>query len=173
MGSSFQSPNRRLVPAPIDERQPKPDQGLTLLGSGNTKYPTCPEEAKLETFDNKWPESNYVVELECPEFTSLCPKTGQPDFARFTIAYIPDKKLVESKSLKLYLFSFRNHGEFHEDVTNRIAYDLFELMKPKALVIRGDFYPRGGISINPLVTLGNMRLCQQILDNWRLCKLGT
>ena len=83
---------------------------LKQLGSGATKYPQTPEEAQLETFDNRWPEAPYVVELECPEFTSLCPKTGQPDFAQFKIIYVPDKKLVESKALKLYLFSFRNHG---------------------------------------------------------------
>jgi len=85
-----------------------------------------------------------------------CPKTGQPDFAKITIGYIPDKRLVESKALKLYLFSFRNHGEFHEDVTNRIAHDLFAAMEgPKILVVRGDFFPRGGISINPNVVLPN------------------
>jgi len=126
---------------------------LSLLGSGETKYPTKPEEAILETFDNKWPGHKYVVEFECPEFTSLCPKTGQPDFAKFTIAYIPDVKMIESKALKLYLFSFRNHGEFHEDVTNRIAHDLFEIMQPHILLVRGDFYPRGGLSINPTVVL--------------------
>jgi len=129
---------------------------LSLLGQGATKYPQKPEDAILETFANKWPGSNYVVELECPEFTSLCPKTGQPDFAKITIGYIPDKRLVESKALKLYLFSFRNHGEFHEDVTNRIAHDLFAAMEgPKILVVRGDFFPRGGISINPNVVLPN------------------
>lgn len=126
---------------------------LTLLGQNRTKYPSCPEEAKLETFDNKWPNNLYTVELECPEFTSLCPKTGQPDFAKFNIVYVPNKKLVESKSLKLYLFSFRNHGEFHESVTNRVAHDLYELMEPYIIIVRGDFYPRGGISINPVVIL--------------------
>jgi len=128
-------------------------KGITLLGQSKTKYPTCPEEAILETFDNKWPDRKYVVEFEIPEFTSLCPKTHQPDFAKFSIAYIPDIKMIESKALKLYMFSFRNHGEFHEDVTNRIAYDLFEVMKPHILLVRGDFYPRGGISINPTVVL--------------------
>jgi 7-cyano-7-deazaguanine reductase len=127
---------------------------LSLLGQGATKYPQKPEDAVLETFANRWPENDYVVELECPEFTSLCPKTGQPDFARITIAYMPDRRLIESKALKLYLFSFRNHGEFHEDVTNRIAHDLFRAMdSPKVLIVRGEFYPRGGISINPCVIL--------------------
>lgn len=128
---------------------------LTLLGQGQTKYPHSPEEAKLEYFLNRWPDNDYIVEFECPEFTSLCPKTGQPDFGKFLILYIPDQKLVESKSLKLYLFSFRNHGEFHESVTNRIAHDLYNLLHPKILVVRGDFYPRGGISINPTVILPN------------------
>lgn len=143
---------------------------LQQLGSGNTKYPQRPEDAVLETFDNKWPDNKYVVELECPEFTSLCPKTGQPDFATFRILYIPDKKLVESKALKLYLFSFRNHGEFHESVTNRIAYDLFEAMHPCIIMVRGDFYPRGGISINPTVILppGNSfpQYHKMIMDVW-------
>ena len=126
---------------------------LQQLGSGNTKYPQTPEEANLETFENRWPDAPYVVELECPEFTSLCPKTGQPDFAVFKIIYVPDKKLIESKALKLYLFSFRNHGEFHESVTNRIAWDLFNAMLPHVIMVRGDFFPRGGISINPTVIL--------------------
>lgn len=126
---------------------------LVQLGSGHTKYPQRPEDAQLETFDNRWPDAPYVVELECPEFTSLCPKTGQPDFATFKIIYVPDRKLVESKALKLYLFSFRNHGEFHESVVERIAHDLYDAIKPKILIVRGDFYPRGGISINPTAIL--------------------
>lgn len=144
-------------------------KNLQQLGSGHTKYPQTPEEAVLETFDNKWPESDYVVELECPEFTSLCPKTGQPDFAVFKILYIPHKKLIESKALKLYLFSFRNHGEFHESVTNRIAHDLYEAMHPKIIMVRGDFYPRGGISINPTVVLPgsfSMKSWKMITDVW-------
>lgn len=150
-----------------------PTGNLTLLGSGKTKYPTNPEEAILETFENRWPENDYVVELECPEFTSLCPKTGQPDFARITIGYIPGPRLVESKALKLYLFSFRNHGEFHESVVNRIASDLVIAMDPKALVVRGDFYPRGGISINPTVMIGDPILCGMIQHHWHLCKSAT
>lgn len=149
------------------------EDNLTLLGQGKTKYPTNPDEAKLETFDNKWPDNFYTVEFECPEFTSLCPKTGQPDFAKFSIIYIPNKKLVESKSLKLYLFSFRNHGEFHESVTNKVAHDLYELMKPHIIVVRGDFYPRGGISINPVVILPqphNKNLLETCLSVWEKTK---
>lgn len=156
-----------------NERREGVAEHLNLLGQGKTKYPTCPEEAVLETFDNKWPDNRYIVELECPEFTSLCPRTNQPDFARLTIAYIPDRLLIESKALKLYLFSFRAHGEFHESVTNRIATDLFEAMHPKALVIRGDFYPRGGISINPVVEMGDPIECEAIRTRWSLCKPAT
>ena len=88
---------------------------------------------------------------ERDEFTSLCPKTGQPDHARMEIVYVPNKLMIESKSLKLYLFSFRNTGEFHEDVCNRIANDLFDLLKPDYLRVYGDFAPRGGLAIKPLV----------------------
>lgn len=126
---------------------------LTLLGQGATNYPTKYDPSVLESFENKFPDNEYTVELECPEFTSLCPKTSQPDFANITIHYAPDKRLVESKSLKLYLFSFRNEGSFHEDCVNKIARDLFALMNPKWITVRGDFMPRGGISINPEVTL--------------------
>ncbi|MCM1337058.1 MAG: preQ(1) synthase [Candidatus Amulumruptor caecigallinarius] len=122
---------------------------VTLLGSKATEYPTdyCP--TLLQTFTNLHPEHDYVVSLDCPEFTSLCPKTGQPDFARIIINYIPDLKMVESKSLKLYLFSFRNHGDFHEDCVNIILHDLRELMQPRYIEVLGLFTPRGGISIHP------------------------
>ena len=103
----------------------------------------------LEAFDNKHPDNDYWVRFNCPEFTSLCPITGQPDFAEIRIGYIPDIKMVESKSLKLYLFSFRNHGAFHEDCVNIIMKDLVKLMDPKYLEVTGWFMPRGGISIYP------------------------
>ena len=103
----------------------------------------------LETFKNKHPEHDYLVTFNCPEFTSLCPKTGQPDFAKIIINYIPDEDMVESKSLKLYLFSFRNHGDFHEDCVNIIMKDLVRLMRPRYLEVIGLFTPRGGISIYP------------------------
>ena len=123
--------------------------GVTLLGNTGVKYPTdyCPE--MLETFDNKHPDNEYLVTFTCPEFTALCPKTGQPDFGKIIISYIPRTKMVESKSLKLYLFSFRNHGDFHEDVVNIILNDLWALMQPRYLEVIGRFMPRGGISINP------------------------
>lgn len=108
----------------------------------------------LEAFDNKHPENDYWVKFNSPEFTSLCPITGQPDFATLYISYIPDEKLVESKSLKLYLFSFRNHGAFHEDCINIIMKDLIKLMNPRYIEIWGKFLPRGGLSIDPYSNYG-------------------
>jgi len=105
----------------------------------------------LDTFDNRHPDRDYWVTFTAPEFTTLCPITGQPDFATLTIRYIPAKRMVESKSLKLYLFGFRNHGDFHEDVVNIIYNDLFKLLKPKYLEVVGKFAARGGISIDPFV----------------------
>ena len=129
--------------------------GVTLLGNTATRYPDQYAPEVLETFDNKHPESEYLVTFTCPEFTSLCPKTGQPDFAKIIINYIPREKMVESKSLKLYLFSFRNHGDFHEDCVNIIMKDLVKLMDPKYLEVIGLFTPRGGISIYPFANYGD------------------
>ena len=123
---------------------------LTLLGNKKTEYDfSKPNKNILETFENT--AGNLVVPFVCHEFTSLCPVTNQPDFATFEILYIPDKKGVESKSLKMYLFSFRNHGEFHEEVTARIANDIFETIQPRCIRVFGDFHVRGGIAIQPLV----------------------
>ena len=108
----------------------------------------------LESFDNKHPGNDYWVKFNCPEFTSLCPITGQPDFATIYLSYIPDKKLVESKSMKLYLFSFRNHGAFHEDCMNIIMKDLIALLEPKYIEVWGKFLPRGGLSIDPFCNYG-------------------
>ncbi|MDE7125335.1 MAG: preQ(1) synthase [Muribaculaceae bacterium] len=124
-------------------------QGVTLLGNTGVKYPVQYSPEILETFKNKHPENEYLVTFTCPEFTSLCPKTGQPDFAKIIINYIPREDMVESKSLKLYLFSFRNHGDFHEDCVNIIMKDLVNLMNPRYLEVIGLFTPRGGISIYP------------------------
>jgi len=123
--------------------------GVTLLGDTATRYPDRYAPEVLETFVNKHPGREYLVTFLCPEFTSLCPKTGQPDFARILISYIPRERMVESKSLKLYLFSFRNHGDFHEDCVNIILNDLWELMDPKYIEVKGIFTPRGGIAIHP------------------------
>ena len=112
------------------------------------------DKSVLESFDNKHPDRDYWVKFNCPEFTSLCPITGQPDFASIYIRYIPDKKMLESKSLKLYLFSFRNHGAFHEDCVNIILNDLVELLKPRYIEVVGKFLPRGGISIDPWCNYG-------------------
>lgn len=129
--------------------------GCTLLGNQGVKYPTEYSPEILETFRNKHPENEYLVTFTCPEFTSLCPKTGQPDFAKIIINYIPREDMVESKSLKLYLFSFRNHGDFHEDCVNIIMKDLVRLMNPRYLEVTGLFTPRGGISIYPFANYGD------------------
>ena len=130
------------------------NEGLKKLGSQETSYPSEYSAELLETFDNKHPDNDYFVKFNCPEFTSLCPITGQPDFATIYISYVPDIKMVESKSLKLYLFSFRNHGDFHEDVVNVIMKDLIRLMNPKYIEVWGKFLPRGGISIDPYCNYG-------------------
>ena len=126
-------------------------EGVTLLGDQNTKYRYDYDPSVLETFVNKHQDNDYVVTLDAYEFTSTCPRTGQPDFAKVVISYIPSEKMVESKSLKLYLFSFRNHGDFHEDCMNIIMKDLIKLMDPKYIEVKGVFSPRGGISIFPFV----------------------
>ena len=128
--------------------------GVTHLGSNETSYASQYDPSLLECFDNKHPDNDYWVTFNCPEFTSLCPKTGQPDFASITIQYVPGTKMVESKSLKLYLFSFRNHGDFHEDCVNIIMKDLIKLMDPKYIEVYGRFLPRGGISIDPWCNYG-------------------
>ena len=130
------------------------DEGLELLGNQQVSYPTDYAPEMLETFQNKHPENDYFVKFNCPEFTSLCPITGQPDFATIYINYVPDERMVESKSLKLYLFSFRNHGDLHEDCVNTIMKDLIELMDPKYIEVWGEFTPRGGISIHPYANYG-------------------
>jgi 7-cyano-7-deazaguanine reductase len=120
---------------------------LTQLG-GKTELPASPEEARLERVANPQADVSYCVRFTAPEFTSLCPMTGQPDFAHLVIDYIPDAFLVESKSLKLFLGAFRNHGAFHEDCTISIARRLVDLLSPRWLRIGGYWYPRGGIPID-------------------------
>ncbi len=121
---------------------------LTLLGKKEAGFPRSPEEAKLESFKNQYPARKYTIQFVCPEFTSLCPKTGQPDFATIYINYVPDQLCIESKSLKLYLASYRNHGAFHEHVTNKILDDIVEACRPQWAEVIGKFNVRGGISIN-------------------------
>ena len=130
-------------------------EGVSSLGAAGVKYPTQYAPEVLETFINKHPDIEYLVTFTCPEFTSLCPKTGQPDFAKILINYMPRERMVESKSLKLYLFSFRNHGDFHEDCINIIMKDLVKLMDPRYLEVIGLFTPRGGISIYPFANYGD------------------
>ena len=130
-------------------------QGVTLLGNQGTVYADNYAPQVLETFPNKHPENEYLVTFNCPEFTTLCPKTGQPDFGKIIINYIPRERMVESKSLKLYLFSFRNHGDFHEDCVNIIMKDLVKLMDPRYLEVVGVFMPRGGTSIYPFANYGD------------------
>jgi 7-cyano-7-deazaguanine reductase len=120
---------------------------LTLLGQPSP-LPESPDAAVLETVANPHPGSLYMVRLTCPEFTSLCPITGQPDFAHIVIDYVPAATILESKSLKLYLAAFRNHGAFHEDCTVAIARRLVETLSPRWLRIAGYWYPRGGIPID-------------------------
>ena len=129
-------------------------QGVTSLGNQHTAYTFDYDPSLLETFINKNPGRDYFVQFNCPEFTSLCPKTGQPDYATLYISYVPDQRMVESKSLKLYLFSFRNHGDFHEDCVNIIMDDLIHAMDPKYIEVWGKFLPRGGISIDPYCNYG-------------------
>lgn len=143
-------------------------QGVTLLGDTETSYLYDYDPTVLETFLNKHPETDYLVTFDGYEFTSLCPKTGQPDFANVFISYIPNEKMVESKSLKLYLFSFRNHGDFHEDCMNIILNDLYELMKPKYIEVFGLFTPRGGISIYPFVNKVNPDFATPELKNFEM-----
>ena len=126
---------------------------LKALGS-KTSYATDYAPEVLESFENKHQENDYWVKFNCPEFTTLCPITGQPDFAEIIISYLPGERMVESKSLKLYLFSFRNHGDFHEDCVNIIMKDLIALMSPKYIEVTGLFTPRGGISIHPYANYG-------------------
>jgi 7-cyano-7-deazaguanine reductase len=123
---------------------------LTHLGGATHYRYQDPDAAILECFSNQHRSELSVIGLDCPEFTSLCPMTGQPDFGTIHIHYVPGDFCVESKSLKLYLGAFRNHGSFHEDCVNRIADDLKDRVRPRYLRVFGDFRPRGGIAIRPL-----------------------
>ena len=126
-----------------------PDEpNLSLLGRSETRLPSSPDEAQLETFPNRSPERDYWIQLDCPEFTSLCPVTGQPDFAKLLIRYIPDERCVETKSLKFYLASYRNRPSFNEEVVNRILNDLVAATDPRRMTVKGQFGARGGIALS-------------------------
>jgi 7-cyano-7-deazaguanine reductase len=149
---------QKKVPTTLTKaKQPSRSQELEgfKLGEDKTKYPQTYTPGLLEAFENKNPANEAWTTFICTEFTSLCPKTGQPDFAKIFINYVADKKMVESKSLKLYLFSFRNHGDFHEDCVQKICNELVKLMKPKFIEVIGEFTPRGGVSIFPYVSASN------------------
>jgi len=128
------------------KKKPADMHPVTLLHK-TTDYPNTPDRAQLEVFENSHPKRDYWIRLTCPEFTALCPITGQPDFGTITIEYVADRWCVESKSLKLYLFAYRNHGAFHEAVTNRILDDFVKACKPRQARVTGEFNPRGGIAI--------------------------
>ncbi|GIN23233.1 MAG TPA: NADPH-dependent 7-cyano-7-deazaguanine reductase QueF [Bacillus bacterium] len=141
---------------------------LSLLGNQNTKYLFEYSPQVLEPIDNLHADRDYFIKFNCPEFTSLCPQTNQPDFATMYISYIPDKKIVESKSLKLYLFSFRNHGDFHEDCVNIIMNDLIDLLDPRYIEVWGKFTPRGGLSIDPYSNYGKPGTKYEQMAEYRL-----
>lgn len=149
-------------------RKPEELEGVTLLGNQGTNYLFDYAPQVLETFPNKHTNRDYFVKFNCPEFTSLCPQTGQPDFATVYISYIPNEIMVESKSLKLYLFSFRNHGDFHEDCMNIIMNDLIELMDPRYIEVWGKFTPRGGISIDPYTNYGKPETKYEEMASYRM-----
>ncbi len=123
------------------------NKNLTILKASAQQYPSSPDQTHLETFANSYPQRDYIIRFDCPEFTSLCPVTGQPDFAAITITYVPDMKCIESKSLKLYLVSYRNTGMFHEQITNRILDDIVKASSPRWAKVVGVMNPRGGIGI--------------------------
>jgi 7-cyano-7-deazaguanine reductase len=127
-------------------------KNLSLLGRAETRLPASPEEATLEIFPNQRPGRRYWITLNAPEFSSLCPVTGQPDSARIIIRYVPGDTIVETKSLKFYLASFRNQPAFNEEIVNRILDDLVAALKPLELVVRGEFAPRGGIQLTTEAT---------------------
>ncbi len=131
-------------------------EGITLLKKNETNYDNTPQTAKLETFENAFQDRNYVITFDCPEYTSLCPVTGQPDFGHIIIDYIADQRCVESKSLKLHLFSYRNHNTFHEEAVNLILDAIVQACQPRWAQVKGIFNPRGGIAIHVKATHGKL-----------------
>lgn len=124
-----------------------PAASLSLLGRSEHRLPASPDEAKLETFPNRTPGRSYTIHLSAPDFASLCPVTGQPDSAHIEVIYIPDKLCIETKSWKFYLASYRNHASFNEAIVNRILDDIVTACRPKQVIVRGKFAPRGGIQL--------------------------
>ena len=128
---------------------------LTLLSASERNYPKHPQEARLECFDNLYADRDYVIEFDCPEYTSLCPVTGQPDFGHIVIRYVPDQKCIESKSLKLFLYACRNAATFHEEAVNSILDAIVKACNPRSAEVVGKFRPRGGIAINVTARYGD------------------
>lgn len=137
-----------MLPAAVKRSRKHKYAGLTLLGNSRAAVPQSPRQAQLETFPNPSPKRDYVIRIDSPQFTSLCPVTGQPDFAEMRIEYVPDRKCVETKSLKLYLAAYRNVPSFNEDVVNRILDDLVAVCRPRRMRVEGRFAPRGGLSLS-------------------------
>lgn len=149
--------------------------GLRSLGAHNSRQPsTGPDLSILETFPNRFPMRNYIISLSFPEFTSLCPVTGQPDFGTIILEYVPDLVCVESKSFKLYMFAYRNHQSFMETIVNDILSDIWEALKPRWCRIRGLFAPRGATRINVYVenwgvlTEPLAGAVKEAVNSWRL-----
>ena len=140
-------PGLTLLRRPDSPIPPDSRRGREQRVGRDAPIPRSPAKARLETFRNAYPGRDYWIHFECPEFTALCPVTGQPDFGAITIDYIPNRVCLESKSLKLYLFAYRNHGAFHEAAVNRILDDLVAICRPRRLRVTGRFNPRGGIAI--------------------------
>ena len=128
---------------------------LSLLGRSEHRLPASPQEATLETFPNRTPGRPYTIHLNCPEFSSICPVTGQPDTAHLEIFYIPDQRCIETKSLKFYLASYRNHASFNEEIVNRVLDDVVRACTPRQAIVRGKFSPRGGIQLTCEATFPN------------------
>lgn len=127
-------------------------EGVTLLGSGSTVYKDTYDPSVIQTFENKYPDRDYIVTFDALEGTSLCPITHQPDFFKMVITYIPNKLMLESKSLKLLLFSWRNTGSYHETIVNTVMEDIRDRINPKFILVKGIFSARGGIAIFPVAT---------------------
>ena len=132
----------------------KDRRGLKLLGRSDTPFPAAPAAETLETFENRYPQRDYVIRFDCEDFTSLCPITGQPDFAKLRIEYVPAARCIETKSLKFYLASYRNAAAFNEEIANRVLEDLVTACRPKRLTVHGQFAPRGGIQLSVEATHG-------------------
>lgn len=131
----------------MKKQKPASSRGLKLLGSAAAAYPAKPSAGVLETFDNRFPDRDYWVRFDCADFTSLCPITTQPDFAKIRIEYVPDRRCIETKSLKFYLAAFRDTRSFNEEIVNRILDDLVEACAPRKLTVHGEFAARGGITV--------------------------